>query len=77
MVEKLFDSECGGFMLYQFELSGCYCYYYVYLQCYVDGIVEKKVIWCGEVIGYVGSIGNVLFDVLYLYFEIYCLGVEW
>lgn len=31
MVEKLFDSECGGLMIYQFEFSGCWCYYYVYL----------------------------------------------
>ncbi|WP_422506694.1 M23 family metallopeptidase [Stenotrophomonas sp. GZD-301] len=75
-VEKLFDSERGGLTLYQFEPSGRYCYYYAHLQRYADGIVEKKAIKRGEVIGYVGSTGNASPDAPHLHFEIHRLGAE-
>jgi murein DD-endopeptidase MepM/ murein hydrolase activator NlpD len=75
-VEKLFDSERGGLTLYQFEPSGRYCYYYAHLQRYADGIVEKKAIRRGEVIGYVGSTGNASPDAPHLHFEIHRLGAE-
>ncbi len=75
-VEKLFDSERGGFTIYQFEPSGRWCYYYAHLQRYADGLAEKQVIKRGEVIGYVGSTGNASADAPHLHFEVHVLGPE-
>ena len=75
-VEKLFDSEQGGLTLYQFEPSGRYVYYYAHLQRYAPGIVEKKTIRQGEVIGYVGHTGNASPDGPHLHFAILQMGPE-
>lgn len=75
-VEKLFDSVRGGLTVYQFEPSGRYCYYYAHLDRYADGLVEKKTIKRGEVIGYVGSTGNASPEAPHLHFEIHVLGPE-
>ena len=75
-VEKLFDSVQGGLTLYQFEPSGRYVYYYAHLQRYAPGIVEKKTIRQGEVIGYVGYTGNANPEGPHLHFAILVLGPE-
>ena len=75
-VEKLFDSKQGGLSLYQFEPSGRYVYYYAHLQRYAPGIVEKKAIRQGEVIGYVGYTGNADPAAPHLHFAISVLGPE-
>ncbi len=75
-VEKLFYSMQGGLTLYQFEPSGRYVYYYAHLQRYAPGIVEKKAIRQGEVIGYVGHTGNASPDGPHLHFAILQLGPE-
>jgi len=75
-VEKLFDSKQGGLTLYQFEPSGRYVYYYAHLQRYAAGIVEKKTIRQGEVIGYVGYTGNASPEAPHLHFAILQLGSE-
>lgn len=75
-VEKLFDSKQGGLTLYQFEPSGRYVYYYAHLQRYAPGIVEKKNIRQGDVIGYVGYTGNASPEAPHLHFAILQLGPE-
>ncbi|MCY7354118.1 MAG: M23 family metallopeptidase, partial [Lysobacter sp.] len=75
-VEKLFDSKQGGLTLYQFEPTGRYVYYYAHLQRYAPGIVDKKTIRQGEVIGYVGHTGNASPEGPHLHFAIFELGRE-
>ncbi len=75
-VEKLFNSDRGGLTVYQLEPSGRYCYYYAHLDRYADGLVEKKTIKRGDVIGYVGSTGNANPAAPHLHFEIHLLGPE-
>ncbi|MEO6365769.1 MAG: peptidoglycan DD-metalloendopeptidase family protein [Luteimonas sp.] len=75
-IEKLFDSKQGGLTLYQFEPSGGYVYYYAHLQRYAPGIVEKKTLRQGEVIGYVGHTGNASPEGPHLHFAILQLGLE-
>ncbi|MDQ3057889.1 MAG: peptidoglycan DD-metalloendopeptidase family protein [Pseudomonadota bacterium] len=75
-IEKLFDSKQGGLTLYQFEPTGRYVYYYAHLQRYAAGIVEKKTIRQGEIIGYVGYTGNANPEGPHLHFAILELGPE-
>jgi murein DD-endopeptidase MepM/ murein hydrolase activator NlpD len=57
-VMKLFQSDKGGIMIYQSDLSGNYVYYYGHLSRYADGMFDGKQVKRGEVIGYVGDTGN-------------------
>ena len=75
-VEKLFDSKQGGLTLYQFDPQGSHAYYYAHLQGYAAGIVEKKALKRGELIGYVGSTGNANPAAPHLHFAIFVLGPE-
>ena len=75
-VEKLFDSDKGGLTMYQFDPDGVHCYYYAHLQRYAGGLMEKKQIKQGEVIGYVGSTGNADPQAPHLHFEVHVLGPE-
>lgn len=62
--------------LYQFEPTGQYAYYYAHLQRYADGIAEKQAIRRGQVIGHVGSTGNVDPAAPHLHFAVFRLGPE-
>lgn len=75
-VEKLFDSKQGGLTLYQFNPEGTRAYYYAHLQGYAAGIVEKKMLKRGELIGYVGSTGNANPAAPHLHFAVFVLGPE-
>jgi peptidoglycan LD-endopeptidase LytH len=75
-VEKLFDSKQGGLTLYQFNPEGTHAYYYAHLQGYAAGIVEKKSLRRGELIGYVGSTGNADPAAPHLHFAVFVLGPE-
>jgi peptidoglycan LD-endopeptidase LytH len=75
-VEKLFDSKQGGLTLYQFNPEGTRAYYYAHLQGYAAGIVEKKPLKRGELIGYVGSTGNADPAAPHLHFATLVLGPE-
>jgi murein DD-endopeptidase MepM/ murein hydrolase activator NlpD len=75
-VEKLFDSKQGGLTLYQFNPEGTHAYYYAHLQGYAAGIVEKKSLRRGELIGYVGSTGNADQAAPHLHFAVFVLGPE-
>lgn len=75
-VEKLFDSKQGGLTLYQFNAEGTRAYYYAHLQGYAAGIVEKKALRRGELIGYVGFTGNADPAAPHLHFAVFVLGPE-
>lgn len=75
-VEKLFDSKQGGLTLYQFDPEGTRAYYYAHLQGYAAGIVEKKPLRRGELIGYVGATGNADPAAPHLHFAVFVLGPE-
>jgi murein DD-endopeptidase MepM/ murein hydrolase activator NlpD len=75
-VEKLFDSKQGGLTLYQFNPEGTRAYYYAHLQGYAAGIVEKKMLKRGELIGYVGYTGNANPAAPHLHFAVFVLGPE-
>ena len=75
-VEKLFTSKRGGLTLYQFNPERTQAWYYAHLQRYAAGIVEKKTLKRGEVIGYVGATGNASPDAPHLHFAIFLLGPE-
>jgi peptidoglycan LD-endopeptidase LytH len=75
-IQKLFLSKAGGNTIYEFDEPGGYCYYYAHLQRYADGLHEGMRVTRGQVIGYVGSTGDVSPSAPHLHFAIYQLGPE-
>lgn len=75
-IEKLFTSDKGGLTIYQFANHGDRGYYYAHLQGYADGLMEKRQVRQGDVIGYVGSTGNANPAAPHLHFEVFVLGSE-
>ena len=75
-VAKRFTSVPGGITLYQFDPTGRWAYYYAHLDRYADGIVEGKAVRRGDVVGYVGSTGNVPPGAPHLHFAVFRLGPE-
>lgn len=75
-IEKLFESKLGGLTLYQFDPEGRFAYYYAHLQAYAPGVMEKKAVRRGDVIGYVGATGNADPAAPHLHFAVFALGPE-
>jgi murein DD-endopeptidase MepM/ murein hydrolase activator NlpD len=75
-IRKLFLSTAGGRTIYEFDSSLTYCYYYAHLDHYAAGIYEGMVVSQGQVIGYVGSTGDVAPDAPHLHFAIYRIGPD-
>lgn len=71
---KLFTSKAGGLTIYQFDPSGRLAYYYAHLDRYADGLKQGMALRRGDVIGYVGSTGNVGPDSPHLHFAVFVLG---
>lgn len=61
----------GGIVVYQYDPSGEFAYYYAHLERYADGLKEGQAIERGEILGYVGTTGNAPPDVPHLHFAIY------
>ena len=75
-IEKLFHSIPGGLTVYQFDNDGVYCFYYAHLDHYASGVKERMIVRRGDVIGYVGTTGNVPPNTPHLHFAITKLGPE-
>jgi murein DD-endopeptidase MepM/ murein hydrolase activator NlpD len=71
---KVFTSKAGGLTLYQFDPGERLAYYYAHLDRYADGLKEGMVLRKGDVIGYVGSTGNVGPNSPHLHFAVFVLG---
>lgn len=56
---KLHMSKAGGIMVYAADAGDRYVLMYGHLDRYADGLVEGMPLRRGQVIGYVGSTGNV------------------
>jgi peptidoglycan LD-endopeptidase LytH len=56
---KLFSSVPGGTMVYAADSSNRFILMYGHLDRYADGLVENMPLTRGQIIGYVGSTGNV------------------
>jgi murein DD-endopeptidase MepM/ murein hydrolase activator NlpD len=74
-VRKLFFSVRGGLTIYEFDLTGTYCYYYAHLDRYADGLREGQHLKRGYQIGYVGTSGNVPSNAPHLHFAVIKLDV--
>lgn len=70
IVQKLYQSDKGGIMIFQMDPSGLYVYYYGHLSRYADGLAEGKQVRRGDVIGYVGDTGNAGAGNFHLHFGI-------
>jgi peptidoglycan LD-endopeptidase LytH len=57
-VARLASGGAGGVVVYQYDASGAYAFYYAHLQSYAPGLREGQVLRRGQVIGYVGTSGN-------------------
>ena len=69
-VLKLFTSVAGGTMVYAADASDRFILMYGHLDRYADGIADKMPIKRGQLLGYVGSTGNVPPGATHLHFAI-------
>jgi murein DD-endopeptidase MepM/ murein hydrolase activator NlpD len=70
-IAKLFESKAGGTTVYQFDLSGRFCYYYAHLERYAPGLHDGQHVSQGEVIGFVGTSGNAPPNTPHLHFAVF------
>ncbi len=70
VVLKLFRSDRGGTTLYALAPDQRTIYYYAHLDRYAEGMVERRTLRAGEVLGYVGDSGNANPGDYHLHFEI-------
>ena len=59
VVEKLFVSERGGITAYVRSADRRVIYYYAHLDRYAPGLSEQQQVRAGQLLGYVGTTGNV------------------
>lgn len=76
VIAKLLRSKAGGNMIYQFDRTATYCYYYAHLDHYAEGIADGVEVSRGEVIGYVGSTGNASPNAPHLHFGVNLVGPD-
>lgn len=69
----------GGIVIYQYDPSGEFAYYYAHLEGYAEGLEEGQAVERGQILGYVGTSGNAPPDVPHLHFAIYktVVGYRW
>ena len=61
----------GGIVIYQYDPSGEFAYYYAHLEGYAKGLEEGQAVERGQVLGFVGTSGNAPPDVPHLHFAIH------
>ncbi|HKY61037.1 MAG TPA: M23 family metallopeptidase [Gemmatimonadota bacterium] len=60
----------GGIVVYQFDPSGEFVYYYAHLDAFAPGLAEGQPVEKGDLLGYVGTSGNAPPDTPHLHFAI-------
>jgi murein DD-endopeptidase MepM/ murein hydrolase activator NlpD len=60
----------GGIVVYQFDPTGEFVYYYAHLERYADGLAEGRAVEKGDVLGFVGTSGNAPPDTPHLHLAI-------
>jgi murein DD-endopeptidase MepM/ murein hydrolase activator NlpD len=75
-VVKLFNSKAGGLTVYQFDDSGKLCYYYAHLERYAPNLKEGALLRQGDILGYVGTSGDVPANAPHLHFAVFRLGPD-
>lgn len=65
------DQPGGGIVVYQYDPSGEFVYYYAHLERIADGLDAGDDVRPGQVIGYVGTTGNAPSGVPHLHFAIH------
>ena len=75
-IRKLFLSKPGGITIYEFDNSEHYCYYYAHLDHYAANLKEGMRVNKGDIIGYVGTTGNVPPGSPHLHFGITLVGPD-
>lgn len=68
---RLFTSKAGGLTIYQTDPTEQFVYYYAHLDHYAPGLIQGMTLRKGQVIGYVGSTGNVGAKSPHLHFAIW------
>ena len=72
-VARMASGGAGGVVLYQYDDTGAYAFYYAHLQSYAPGLREGQPVRRGQVIGYVGTSGNAPANVPHLHFAVLLL----
>jgi murein DD-endopeptidase MepM/ murein hydrolase activator NlpD len=60
----------GGIVVYQFDPSGEFVYYYAHLEGFADGLAEGRTVEKGDLLGFVGTSGNAPPGTPHLHFAI-------
>jgi murein DD-endopeptidase MepM/ murein hydrolase activator NlpD len=60
----------GGIVVYQFDPTGEFVYYYAHLEGFADGLAEGQTVEKGDVLGFVGTSGNAPPGTPHLHFAI-------
>ena len=60
----------GGIVVYQFDPTGEFVYYYAHLDGFADGLAEGRTVEKGDVLGFVGTSGNAPPGTPHLHFAI-------
>ena len=69
-VARMTSGGAGGVVLYQYDATGAYAFYYAHLQSYAPGLREGQPVLRGQVIGYVGTSGNASAGAPHLHFAV-------
>lgn len=69
-VARMASGGAGGVVLYQYDDTGAYAFYYAHLQSYAPGLREGQPVRRGQVIGYVGTSGNAPANAPHLHFAV-------
>ena len=74
-VAKVYRHALGGLSVYQYDGERRFAYYYAHLDRFAPGLAAGRPLRQGDLIGYVGSTGNVTGSP-HLHFAAYRLGAE-
>jgi murein DD-endopeptidase MepM/ murein hydrolase activator NlpD len=75
IIGRLFSGPVGGIVIYAYDPTERFVYYYAHLERYRRGLAVGDRVAKGSVIGYVGTTGNAPPDTPHLHFQVMKRGV--